>query len=121
MEALTQDYRIDGKAMIAPDADMQMKFEDIDAADAGRDESGVMHRNPVRRRVGVWSFSYSVLSPEGYGYLMDLLAGDTFRFTCPDGRGGSRECTAYVSNFGVVWQDNRTGRYRNLKFNVIEC
>ena len=121
MEALIQDFRIDGRALPAPDAGMEMKFEDIDAADAGRDESGFMHRSPVRRQVGVWSFHYSWLSAEGYAYLRQLLTPDTFTFTCPDGLGGSRECTAYVAAHGIARQDKGTGMFRNVKFNVIEC
>ena len=49
---LTELYKIDGKPMVAPDADVQMSFEDLDGAQSGRDESGFMHRILVRRKVG---------------------------------------------------------------------
>ena len=66
---LTTLFQIDGKPMPVPDADVSMSFEDLDAAQAGRDQAGFMHRLPVRRKVGVWDFHYSHLSGETYRYL----------------------------------------------------
>mgnify|MGYP007112557199 CR=1 FL=1 len=55
---LTNLFKIDGKPMFAPDGDMGFSFEDLDGADSGRDEAGVMHRVIVRHSVGTWSFTY---------------------------------------------------------------
>ena len=44
MRAVTNDYLIDGQPLLAPDQDVEFQCSDLDAADAGRDESGVMHR-----------------------------------------------------------------------------
>ena len=38
--------------MLAPDEGVEMSFEDLDSADAGRDEAGYMHRSVVRYKVG---------------------------------------------------------------------
>ena len=123
MNRLTDLYRLDGKSMLAPDADVEMEFSDLDSADAGRDESGYLHRSVVRRMVGVWNFAYAHLTGEEYRYMLSILPQDgTFDFTYPDPATGAAKTTrAYLSNYGIVWHNSRTGHYRNLKFSIIEC
>jgi len=114
---LTKLFQIDGRPMPVPDADVTMSFEDLDAPQSGRDEAGFMHRIPVRRKVGVWEFRYSLLSGETYRYLKGILpTAGSFRFTCPEG-----EVEAYLSRYSVVWHNAKTDTYKNLKFSVIEC
>lgn len=116
------DYRIDGMPLPAPDADVEMSFSDLDDGDAGRDESGVMHRIVVRRRVGSWSFSYSSLTKQTYQYIRSLFKGkDTFTFSYRDPEGYLVEVKAYCSGDSVVYHNARLGLYKNLKFSVIEC
>ena len=121
---LTELYKIDGQPMVAPDADVKMSFEDLDSAQSGRDQAGFMHRIVVRKKVGVWEFSYSVLTREEYNYMMSILpAGGSFQFTHP-GRQDSavqEQTTAYLSKYGITWHSAKTDSYRNLTFSVIEC
>ena len=117
MEALIQDFRIDGRALPAPDAGMEMKFEDIDAADAGRDEAGFLHRSLVRSKVPTWGFTYSFLTGEELAYLQALLGEkDTFTFTY-----GEKSCTAYCAKLEVSLFDRTHGLYQGLQFHVIGC
>ena len=58
MRKTTSLFQINGAPLLVPDAEVTASYEDLDSADAGRDESGVMHRLPVRFKVGSWSFSY---------------------------------------------------------------
>ena len=121
---LTELYQINGKPLIAPDAGVEMSFQDLDAAESGRDESGFMHRIVVRNKVGVWNFTYSHLSEAEYAYLLSVLpAGGSFTFAYPVLGSSNRltETTAYLSQYGVVWQNARTKDYRNLRFSIIEC
>ena len=121
---LTELYQIDGMAMVAPDADVQMSFEDLDGAQSGRDESGFMHRILVRRKVGVWEFSYSHLTRQEYAYMMSILPqGGSFVFTHPGRQDSTQpeQTQAYISRYGVVWHSAKTDSYRNLTFSVIEC
>lgn len=117
-------YQIDGKPMLAPDAEPEFTFTDLDSSDSGRDESGVMHRIVVREKVGTWSFTYSHLTDEQYTYLVGLFSGKAqFSFTHPK-PGSSTETetsTCYCSNYSIAWRNARTGTWRNLKFNIIEC
>ena len=121
---LTDLYQINGNKLPVPDQDVEMSFEDLDAADAGRDEAGYMHRRVVRQKLGVWNFSYTYLDEETMAYMRRVLdTGGTFSFTYPDPGNTAKRCktTAYLSGYGFVWRNARTGDYRNLKFSVIEC
>lgn len=124
MNSLTQLFQIDGQAMPAPDEPMELSFEDIDASEAGRDESGVMHRLMVRRKVGKWGFHYTHLSQEEYAYLLSILPTEgTFTFThpCQDECSATESCTAYLSGYSLQWRGTRSRTYRDLKFNIIQC
>ena len=123
MNTLTDLYQMNGKPMLAPDCDVSMEFSDLDASDAGRDEMGYLHRSVVRRMVGVWNFTYAHLTGDEYRYLLSILPeeGD-FDFTYPDPvTGTAKTCRAYLSNYGIVWHNSRTGHYRNFKFSIIQC
>lgn len=121
---LTDIYRIDGMPVVAPDAGVEMSFEDLDAAESGRDESGFMHRIVVRHKVGVWDFTYSHLTEAEYAYMLSILPrAGSFTFTHP-ALGDSTQAvntTAYLSQYGIVWHNARRKEYRNFKFRIIEC
>lgn len=117
-------YQVDGQPMPAPDEEPEFSFSDLDASDSGRDESGVMHRVVVREKVGTWSFSYAHLSDEDLAYLRNLFAGKAqFTFTHPvfGSSNATESCTAYMSQYSAVWKNQRTGQWRNFKFNIIQC
>lgn len=115
-------YRIDGKSLPMPDAGVEMSFQDVDGPDAGRDEAGYMHRSLLRRKVGSWSFCYSVLTGETYSYLQQILPkGGSFQFTCPDPEGGQLTVSAYLSGYSLQLLDGEKGLYKNLKFTVVQC
>ncbi len=121
---LTELYKINGKALIAPDAGVEMTFTDLDDAQSGRDESGYMHRIVARHKVGVWNFAYSHLTESEYAYLLSILprtGSFTFTYPMPGSSSRSMDTDAYLSNYGIVWHNARTGDYRNLKFSIIEC
>ena len=54
-------FTINGKPMLLPDTEVAVSYEDLDASDSGRDESGVMHRMVVRYKVGVWNFTFRIV------------------------------------------------------------
>lgn len=116
-----QEYRVEDTPLLAPDQDVEFQCSDLDAADAGRDESGVMHRIVVRRRVRAWAFTYSHLTSAEYDYLESLFDKDTFTFTFPQPDGTAGTCTAYCSNNSIALRDLPRGIYKNYKFSIIEC
>ena len=117
-----ESYKIDGTPILVPDADVELTLTDLDAGSAGRDESGVMHRIRVRKRVKTWAFQYFALTEEEFQYMENLLSGsETFLFSYPDMDGTEHSCMAYCSNSSLTYQNARLGLYRNYKFTVIEC
>lgn len=124
MKPFASMFRVNGKQLFAPDADVAVSYSDLDSEDSGRDESGFMHRIVVRYKLGTWSFEYSNITEEEKRY-MEQLFGDTpdFEFTHPDRICANKLVTtrAYRSNYGLAWHNAITGQWRNYKFNIIEC
>ena len=124
MRATTNIFLINGNPVLVPDCQVGVSYEDLDSADSGRDESGVMHRIPVRYKVGAWNFSYHQLTEEEKQYMENLFpeAAD-FAFTHPDRIDASRPVTtrAYRSKYGISWKNARTGLWSGYSFSVIEC
>ena len=124
MRAKTNLFKINGKPMLAPDADVAVNYEDLDASDSGRDQSGVMHRVVVRYKVASWSFSYSHLTEEEKRYMESLFPDTpTFTFTHPDRLDASKTVTTecYRSKYGIAWKNASTGLWSGYAFNIISC
>ncbi len=120
---LTDVIQINGQPIVTPDEDAEWSYSDLDSSDSGRDESGVMQREVVRRKVGTLGLNYSALTDKEYEYMVNLLDADTFAVTRPR-RGSSTETetvTCYCSKYSISWHNARTGLWKNLKFNIIEC
>lgn len=117
-----EDYQIDGKPMLVPDADVSLSYSDLDSSDSGRDESGIMHRIVVRERVATWGFNYSSLTAEEYKYMRSLFSGKPeFAFTYRNLDGDLVDTRTYCSNDSITYHNARLGLYKNLKLNIIEC
>ena len=116
------EFKIGDDPILAPDGNVEMTLTDLDSGSAGRDESGIMHRIRVRRRVKTWAFQYFALTREEFCYMEELLSRSAaFTFTYPDPDGTLKTCKAYCSNTGLTYENARLGLYRNYKFTVIEC
>ena len=124
MRATTNLFKINGKPMLVPDEEVGVSYEDLDDGDSGRDESGVMHRIPVRYKVGSWSFFYSHLTEAERRYMESLFPdAPEFDFTHPHRLDASRQttCRAYRSKYGISWKNAVTGLWSGYSFNIIEC
>ena len=110
--------------MLVPDAEVAVSYEDLDAADAGRDESGFMHRIVVRHKVGSWKFEYAYLTEEEKQYMEGLFAdAPTFSFQHPSRQNASvaEVSTCYRSKYGISWRNARTGLWSGYSFSIIAC
>lgn len=120
----TELFKINGQPMPVPDEEVEVSYEDIDAADAGRDQAGFMHRIPVRHKVASWTFTYSHLTEEEKNYL-EALFGDqaTFTFTHPSRLQADQpqESLCYRSKYALSWKNARLGLWRDYSFSIIEC
>jgi len=118
----TELFRIDRQPMLVPDGDMTLHLEDVEEADSGRDESGVLHRFVLRQGVQSWAFSYARLTREEYAYMESLFAGkSTFRFTYPAADGTLREAEAYRSKHSILWNSAANGQFRDYQFRIVLC
>lgn len=115
-----QDLLVDGKPILAPDKPITVTFTDLDAEDAGRDESGTMHRIPVRLGVRTWELRYTTLTPAQYRYMESLFEGKD-RFTLSGLWAGERfSCVAYRSGHSVSLH-RAPGLYGAYSFRMVEC
>ena len=122
MRELYFELLIDGAPILTPDADVEMEFNDLDAAESGRDEGGVMHRIVLRRGVRKLKLRYGTLTREEYRYMASLFAGKaTFTVTCRDPEGQPVTFRAYHSGHGITLHNARTGLYRDYTPTIIEC
>lgn len=124
MRQTIDQFKINGKPLLAPDEGVGFSYEDLDTDDTGRDESGYMHRIVARHKVGSWSFAYSALSEEEKAYMEGLFPDEPdFEFTHPDRKDASKlvVSTCYRSKFSISWYNAKTGQWRNYGFNIIEC
>ena len=110
--------------MLAPDADVTVSYEDLDASDAGRDESGFMHRIVVRHKVGSWKFTYTHLTEAEKQYMESLFSNEeTFSFQHPGRQdaAAAEVSTCYRSKYSLSWKNARTGLWSGYSFSIIEC
>ena len=123
MRKKTEVFTVNGLPMLVPDEEVSVSFEDLDASDSGRDESGVMHRIVVRHKVASWGFTYSHLTEEERQYMESLFPETaTFSFGHPARTGSDVEVSiCYRSKYGIVCKNAATGLWSNYSFNIIEC
>lgn len=124
MRPTTNLFKVNGTPLLVPLAEPQFSYEDIDAADTGRDEAGYMHRHVVRRKVGKWILDYGTITEEEKQYMENIFDGlDTFQFTRP-GRivSSTPETTeCYRSKYAISWLSTASGKWKNYKIDIIEC
>lgn len=117
-------FKVNGICLPTPDRDVTMQWEDLDAPESGRDESGYMHRTLLRSKIRSWHFTYSVLTQDEFAALQSILNGPkTFTFTFPDPADPKKTLSvqAYLNQYGISWYNAKIGLYRNLKFRIVEC
>ena len=124
MRTKLEQFAVNGVPLLVPDTEVTADYEDLDAAESGRDESGVMHRIVVRHKVASWGFTYTHLTEEEKQYMEKLFPeAATFTFTHPDrvdsGKLVQTEC--YRSKYGIRWLNARTGLWGGYSFRIIAC
>lgn len=124
MRSVTDLFQVNGKPMLVPDAEVSVGYEDIDGADAGRDQAGFMHRSMLRCKVPSWNFSYSGLTEEEKRYMEELFGQEaTFQFTHPSRMDAAQaeQTQCYRSKYTICWKNAKSGLWSNYGFTVIAC
>ena len=122
MRSKTDLFTVNGQPMLAPDAEVGVSYADIDAADAGRDQSGLLHRSVVRYKVAAWSFSYSHLTEAERQYMESLFPEEpTFVLGHPGRLDATvtEYTTCYRAKYGIFWRDSR-GLWNGYSFQIVE-
>lgn len=117
-------FQIDGRPMYAPDEGVGISWQDIDAADSGRDQAGNMHRVVIKYDLGTWRFQYFSVTEEELAYMKTLFSGKaTFQFTHPDpyDRDSPVTVQAYRTGHSISWKNAQTGKFKNYSFSIVEC
>ena len=122
MRAFSNQFFVNGRPLLVPDAQVKLSFSDLDDGSSGRDESGLMHRFVVRYKVPTWEFTYSYLTEAERRYMDSLFPqAPTFTFSHPGTQGGMEDTLCYRSQYSVSWQNARTGLRSGYGFTVIAC
>ena len=124
MRDITELFLINGKPMLAPDEKVQVSYEDLDDSNSGRDESGFMHRQVLRYKIPVWSFSYQHLTEAERQYMESLFPkAPSFTFTFPSEEDAavSQEMVCYRSKYGISWKSAKSGLWMGYSFQIIGC
>ena len=123
MRSKLDKFAVNGQPLLTPDGEVEVRYADLDAADAGRDQNGILHRRVVRYKVATWRFRYESLTEAERQYLESIFPeAPTFTFTHPS-RTDSAVATqseCYRSQYGISWRNARTGLWKGLEFHIIE-
>lgn len=120
----TQGYWMVGDTHIyIPATPCKVEHSNIAGASSGRDESGVMHIDWVRRDVRKVFLTYKAITETEVAYLENLMQGKEFTFKFRD-KGSIQTMTAYVGessyefySYSDIYDE---GVYINFSMNVIE-
>lgn len=101
----------------------KVDLEDIDSEETQRDETGTMHRKPLRKNVMKIAISAVVPSAQ-VGEISALISKDTFEASVycplhPDASSGYKSGTFYVTKKGAQLLSFNEG-YWTISFNAVE-
>lgn len=113
-------HRIDNSPMLVPDIDVEITYEDEDIGDF--DESGYYHCMIKRFNKRTWRFKYAILTKEEFVYLRSLFKGkEDFLFSFSNEFDELESVQARCKPVSVAYQSKRSGLYKNLTLEIVEC
>lgn len=119
----TQGYWMVGDSHIyVPATPCKVEHSNVAGNSTGRDETGVMHIDWVRRDVRKVYLTYKAISAAEVAYMENLMQGKEFAFTFRDG-GTTQTMQAYVGESSYEFYSYADGVgefYTNFSMNVIE-
>lgn len=113
-------HLIDSFPMLVPDNAIEITYDDEDAGCF--DESGYYHRIIKRFNRKKWRFKYAILTKEEFVYLRSLFnEKQDFHFAFLNEMNDVEIVRAYCKPVSVVYQSKRSGLYKNLTLEIVEC
>lgn len=119
-----QGYWMVGSSHIyIPSTPCKVEHSNVVGADSGRDETGIMHIDWVRRDVRKVYLHYNAITETELAYLMNLMQGKEFTFKFLD-QGSVQTISAYVGESSYEFYSYSSaydeGVYTNFEIHVIE-
>lgn len=104
-----------------PSTPLKVEHSNIAGSSTGRDETGVLHIDWVRRDVRKVFLTYAALTASELAYMMNLMQGKEFTFKFYD-QGSVQTMNAYVgeSSYEFYTYSGSNVVYHNFSINVIE-
>ena len=120
----TDGYWMVGSSHIyIPSTPCKVEHSNVVGSSSGRDESGVMHIDWVRRDVRKVFLKYNAITKTELAYMMGLMQGKEFTFKFLD-QGTVQEISAYVGESSYEFYSYSSayneGVYVNFEIHVIE-
>jgi len=112
---------VDGTPIYTPSTPCKVEHSNIAGSSTGRDESGVMHIDWVRRDVRKVFYTLKAVTKSELAYLMNLMQGKEFTFTFRD-QGQTLTMQAYCGESSYQFYSYAIGDeiYTDFSINVIE-
>lgn len=120
----TQGYWMVGSSHIyIPSTPCKVEHSNVVGADSGRDETGIMHVDWVRRDVRKVNLHYNAITETELSYMMNLMQGKEFTFKFID-QGSVQTIDAYVGESSYEFYSYSSaydeGVYMDFEIHVIE-
>lgn len=114
-------WMVDSSHIYVPSTPCKVEHSNIAGSSTGRDESGVMHIDWVRRDVRKVFLTYNYISASELAYMMNLMQGKEFTFKFDD-QGSVKTMTAYAgeSSYSYYTDQGTEKIYKDFSINVIE-
>lgn len=113
-------HLIDGSPMLIPDVDVEITYNDEDFG--AFDEGGYYHRIVGRFNRRTWKFKYAIFTKEEFVYLRSLInEKESFIFSFLNEQDDVETVRAYSKPVSVAYQSKRSGLYKNLSLEIVEC
>lgn len=117
------EWMVDSSHIYIPSTPCKVEHSNVTGASTGRDESGIMHIDWVRRDVRKVFLKYNAITETELAYMMGLMQGKEFTFKFLD-QGSVQTIDAYVgeSNYEFYSYSSayNEGVYVNFEIHVIE-
>ena len=121
--ASNSEWMVGDSPIYVPSTPCKVEHSNITGESTGRDETGVMHIDWVRRDVRKVYLHYNAITETELAYMMNLMQGKEFTFNFQD-QGAIKSMSAYVGESSYEFYSYSSlyaeGVYTNFELHVIE-
>lgn len=115
-------WMVNSNPIYIPDVDVSITHSHLAGEGSGRDESGYMHIQWLRRDIVKVGLKYAVMTGPELAYMRELMQGQEFNFTFPD-ENGTKTIYGYAGEItgSLYTRFNGVDIYKDVTVNVVEC